>query len=86
MKATNITQIQEQINDIVALINSSLPPIQTKSEHFKNVIDTAAKNASSINAEIKRIERTNTRINDTLKMLEVAKEQRIVLGRCKDAF
>ncbi|KAL7722379.1 Conserved oligomeric Golgi complex subunit 4 [Entamoeba marina] len=55
MKATNITQIQEQINDIVALINSSLPPIQTKSEHFKNVIDTAAKMHHQLMLKLKEL-------------------------------
>ncbi|EDR25134.1 hypothetical protein EDI_049930 [Entamoeba dispar SAW760] len=86
METNKIEQIQSQINEILTLINSSLPPIQEKTENFRKIIDQAANNASGINSDIKRIERTQDRINLVLQMLVVAKEQRNVVNKCKESF
>ncbi|ELP93083.1 hypothetical protein EIN_053180 [Entamoeba invadens IP1] len=81
-----IDEIEKSIQDVVKLIDQSLPNLQERTENFRVVIEKASQNASSINMEIKRIERTQTRISQVLDTLLKAKEQRSVLQKCKDAF
>ena len=86
MTQERIREVQLKVNELSNAINSSIPPIQEKTRFFKEVIDKAAQNATNINNEIKRIDRTQERITLVLEKLKIAKEQKTIMTKCKDYF
>ena len=86
MTQERIYAVQLKVNELSTLINSSLPNIQEKTKIFKEVIDKAAQNATNINNEIKRIDRTQERITLVLEKLKLAKEQKMIMTKCTEHF